>query len=57
MTTGKWIGNQLRTWSFNLMSYNAQGLNSGLILNPNIFVRHIQNNINLCTLSKKKVII
>ena len=57
MTTGKWIGNQLRTWSFNLMSYDAQGLNSGLIWNPNIFVRQIQNNIFFCTLSKKKVII
>ena len=41
MTTGKWIGNQLKSWSFNLMSYDAQGLNSGLIWNPNIFVRQI----------------
>ena len=57
MTTGKWIGNQLITWNFNLMRYNAQGLNFGLILNPNIFVRQIQNDINFCTLSKKKVII
>ena len=54
MTTGKWIGNQLRTWSFNLMSYDVQGLNSGLRWNPNIFVRQIQNNIFFCTLSKKK---